>query len=42
MTTPSFRQAIPSDTDRCFEIETSAYEGDEAATRNKITTRIFQ
>jgi ribosomal protein S18 acetylase RimI-like enzyme len=42
MTTPSFRQAIPSDTDRCFEIETSAYEGDEAATRNKIATRIFQ
>ncbi len=40
MTPPSFRQAIPSDTDRCFEIETSAYEGDEAATREKIATRI--
>ena len=42
MTTPSFRQAIPSDTDRCFEIENSAYEGDEAATRDKIATRISQ
>ncbi|MFM0643636.1 GNAT family N-acetyltransferase [Paraburkholderia bryophila] len=42
MTTPSFRQAIPSDTDHCFEIETSAYEGDEAATRNKIATRILE
>ncbi|WP_027796944.1 GNAT family N-acetyltransferase [Paraburkholderia acidipaludis] len=42
MTTPSFRQAVPSDTDRCLEIETSAYEGDEAATREKIAARIDQ
>jgi ribosomal protein S18 acetylase RimI-like enzyme len=42
MTIPRFRQAVPSDTDRCFEIETSAYEGDEAATRAKIATRIAQ
>ncbi len=31
-----------ADVDRCFEIETSAYEGDEAATREKIKTRIEQ
>ncbi|WP_440465585.1 GNAT family N-acetyltransferase [Pseudomonas sp. YH-1] len=40
MTAPTFRTAIPADTDRCFEIETTAYEGDEAATREKIATRI--
>ena len=37
-----FRQAIPADTDRCYEIETVAYEGDEAATHAKIATRIDQ
>ncbi|MFK4073701.1 GNAT family N-acetyltransferase [Ectopseudomonas khazarica] len=42
MTTPTFRQATPSDTDRCFQIETIAYEGDEAATHEKIATRIAQ
>ncbi len=42
MTTPTFRQATPSDTDRCYQIETQAYEGDEAATREKIATRIAQ
>jgi ribosomal protein S18 acetylase RimI-like enzyme len=42
MSTPTFRQAQPSDTARCFEIEISAYEGDEAATREKIATRISQ
>ncbi|SAL86259.1 Acetyltransferase (GNAT) family protein [Caballeronia arvi] len=42
MSTPTFRQATTSDADRCFEIETSAYEGDEAATREKIATRIRQ
>ncbi len=42
MTTPTFRTATPADTDRCFEIETTAYEGDEAATREKIATRIAQ
>lgn len=35
-----FRNARPSDADRCFRIETSAYEGDEAATLDKIATRI--
>ncbi|MBS0455251.1 MAG: GNAT family N-acetyltransferase [Proteobacteria bacterium] len=42
MPTPNFRQAVASDADRCFQIETSAYEGDEAATREKIATRIEQ
>lgn len=35
-----FRNARPTDADRCFEIETSAYEGDEAASREKIANRI--
>lgn len=35
-----FRNARPTDADRCFEIETSAYEGDEAATLGKISKRI--
>lgn len=35
-----FRNALPTDANRCFEIETSAYEGDEAATHDKITKRI--
>ena len=42
MPVPTFRQATASDTDRCFQIETCAYEGDEAATREKIATRIAQ
>ncbi|ORM61838.1 GNAT family N-acetyltransferase [Pantoea rodasii] len=37
-----FRSATPADVDRCFIIETEAYEGDEAATREKIATRIAQ
>jgi ribosomal protein S18 acetylase RimI-like enzyme len=40
MTTPTLRQARPPDTARCYHIETTAYEGDEAATREKIATRI--
>ncbi|WP_137925055.1 GNAT family N-acetyltransferase [Cupriavidus sp. 2SB] len=40
MAHPFFRKATPSDTDRCYHIEISAYEGDEAATRDKIATRI--
>ena len=40
MSTSLFRQAVPADVDRCYEIETLAYEGDEAATREKIATRI--
>ena len=35
-----FRNARPSDAGRCHRIETSAYEGDEAATLDKIATRI--
>ena len=42
MSTPTFRNATLPDTDRCYQIETSAYEGDEAATREKIATRIGQ
>ncbi|MCP1626984.1 GNAT family N-acetyltransferase [Pseudomonas nitroreducens] len=42
MNQPTFRIATLADTDRCFEIEISAYEGDEAATREKIATRIAQ
>src|SRR5262245_37565666 len=42
MTTPTFRPANDQDVQRCFEIETSAYEGDEAATREKIALRIAQ
>lgn len=38
----SFRNARPSDAARCFEIESLAYEGDEAATLEKIATRIRQ
>jgi len=38
----TFRQAIPGDTARCYQIEIAAYEGDEAATREKIARRIAQ
>ncbi|MFC3940164.1 N-acetyltransferase [Pseudomonas gingeri NCPPB 3146 = LMG 5327] len=34
------RQVLTTDLDRCFAIESIAYEGDEAATREKIATRI--
>ncbi|KTC51731.1 GNAT family acetyltransferase [Pseudomonas fluorescens ABAC62] len=37
-----FRNAIPADAARCYDIEISAYEGDEAATLEKIATRIAQ
>lgn len=36
----TFRTASIADAERCFEIESSAYEGDEAATQTKITKRI--
>jgi len=36
----TFRNANPADANRCYEIEISAYEGDEAATLEKIATRI--
>ncbi|MDH0745646.1 GNAT family N-acetyltransferase [Pseudomonas sp. GD03842] len=42
MTAPVFRTATLADVERCFEIETTAYEGDEAATREKIAIRIAQ
>ncbi|WP_299900383.1 GNAT family N-acetyltransferase [uncultured Ruegeria sp.] len=35
-----FRNAHAADADRCFEIETAAYEGEEAATHAKICRRI--
>lgn len=38
----SFRRAVSSDAERCFQIESTAYEGDEAATLEKIITRIAQ
>lgn len=40
MPTLSFRNATPTDATRCYHIEISAYEGDEAATQEKIATRI--
>ena len=40
MSNLSFRQATPSDLDRCYQIETAAYAGDEAATKEKILKRI--
>jgi ribosomal protein S18 acetylase RimI-like enzyme len=36
----TLRNATPADAPRCYEIEISAYEGDEAATLEKIATRI--
>jgi len=35
-----FRNAAPSDATRCFDVEKAAYEGDEAATLEKIARRI--
>ncbi|MFA7944163.1 GNAT family N-acetyltransferase [Pseudomonas brenneri] len=40
MPTLTLRNATPADANRCYEIEVSAYEGDEAATLEKIATRI--
>lgn len=42
MPTLTFRNAVPSDAPRCYQIESTAYEGDEAATLEKIQTRIAQ
>ena len=42
MPTLTLRNALPTDAPRCFEIETTAYEGDEATTLEKIATRIAQ
>lgn len=41
MNTTHIRQARLDDLDRCFEIESVSYEGDEAATREKIEKRII-
>lgn len=40
MPKPLFRPARPEDAARCYQIEISAYEGDEAATLAKIERRI--
>ena len=40
MTSFAFRNATPDDLDRCFEIESISYAGDEAASRDKIRKRI--
>ncbi|AJO79670.1 GNAT family N-acetyltransferase [Pseudomonas sp. MRSN 12121] len=42
MSALGFRNAVLSDAARCFQIESTAYEGDEAATLEKISTRIAQ
>src|SRR3546814_3236025 len=39
---PVFRPATPSNTYLCYQIEIADYEGDEAATSEKIATRIAQ
>ncbi|MEJ2633130.1 MAG: N-acetyltransferase [Acidihalobacter sp.] len=36
----TLRSPTPDDVARCFEIETAAYEGDEAATCEKIARRV--
>lgn len=38
----NFRNVLASDLNRCYEIESTAYEGDEAATYEKIAKRIEQ
>jgi ribosomal protein S18 acetylase RimI-like enzyme len=38
--TIKLREAAPADLDRCFEIERIAYQGHEAASREKISKRI--
>jgi ribosomal protein S18 acetylase RimI-like enzyme len=42
MDNQEFRNASPSDAKRCFDIETLAYDGDEAATLEKISMRIVE
>lgn len=39
---PQFRTPTVADAERCYAIEIGAYEGDEAATLEKIRTRIAQ
>jgi ribosomal protein S18 acetylase RimI-like enzyme len=38
----TFRQPVLQDAERCYAIEIGAYEGDEAATLEKIRTRIVE
>lgn len=38
----NFRNVLSGDVNRCYEIESTAYEGDEAATKEKIAKRIEQ
>jgi ribosomal protein S18 acetylase RimI-like enzyme len=40
MTKLTLRNVIEKDLDRCFQIETVSYAGDEAASKEKILTRI--
>ena len=42
MPNPNVRQARSEDAARCYEIESTAYEGDEAATLAKIQKRIAE
>lgn len=42
MHSPIFRTATSNDVDHCYAIEIGAYEGDEAATKEKIATRVAQ
>jgi ribosomal protein S18 acetylase RimI-like enzyme len=42
MSNQNFRNASLTDATRCFEIETLAYDGDEAATHEKISKRIVE
>ncbi|MGJ3352523.1 GNAT family N-acetyltransferase [Providencia sp. Je.9.19] len=42
MHSPVFRHATLNDAEHCYAIEVGSYEGDEAATLEKITTRIHQ
>ncbi|MFF7065521.1 GNAT family N-acetyltransferase [Pseudomonas sp. NPDC008258] len=42
MSTPQFRTPTAADAERCYAIEIGAYEGDEAATLEKIRTRVAQ
>ncbi|MGO3983073.1 GNAT family N-acetyltransferase [Pseudomonas sp. SAS7] len=42
MNTTQFRTPTVADAERCYAIEIGAYEGDEAATLEKIRTRIVE
>lgn len=42
MSAVKLRDALSTDVTRCFQIESSAYDGEEAATFEKIRTRVSQ